>query len=216
MNTNKALFGFIAIGLVLSAAIIYAFWSQKKVSPSVPDVGAVACTLEAKICPDGSAVGRTGPNCEFEACPVALMPSISRENVVIEGKHLVYFRSFAQNGLSATVEVDPIQMFGGEEATVAAMQDSGCSREDVITCVPSLNNSFYIRNLSTSTQKFDAGISTDISVLSQTDGVSLEKVSALEMKKRLEAWPAYRIDVTPFWITVKNGKIVTIEQQYIP
>ena len=28
-----------------------------------------ACTLEAMICPDGSAVGRTGPNCEFAACP---------------------------------------------------------------------------------------------------------------------------------------------------
>ncbi len=27
------------------------------------------CTLEAKICPDGSAVGRTGPNCEFASCP---------------------------------------------------------------------------------------------------------------------------------------------------
>ncbi len=29
----------------------------------------VACTDEAKICPDGSAVGRTGPNCSFAACP---------------------------------------------------------------------------------------------------------------------------------------------------
>jgi heat shock protein HslJ len=29
----------------------------------------VACTMEAKICPDGSAVGRTGPNCEFAPCP---------------------------------------------------------------------------------------------------------------------------------------------------
>jgi len=28
-----------------------------------------ACTQEAKICPDGSAVGRTGPNCEFAECP---------------------------------------------------------------------------------------------------------------------------------------------------
>jgi hypothetical protein len=27
-----------------------------------------ACTQEAKICPDGSAVGRTGPNCAFSAC----------------------------------------------------------------------------------------------------------------------------------------------------
>lgn len=28
-----------------------------------------ACTTEAKICPDGSAVGRTGPDCEFAKCP---------------------------------------------------------------------------------------------------------------------------------------------------
>ena len=29
----------------------------------------VACTQEAKLCPDGSAVGRTGTNCEFSPCP---------------------------------------------------------------------------------------------------------------------------------------------------
>ncbi|MFA5188663.1 MAG: hypothetical protein WC460_04860 [Patescibacteria group bacterium] len=28
-----------------------------------------ACTQEAKLCPDGSAVGRTGSNCEFAPCP---------------------------------------------------------------------------------------------------------------------------------------------------
>lgn len=28
----------------------------------------VACTMEAKLCPDGSSVGRTGPRCEFAAC----------------------------------------------------------------------------------------------------------------------------------------------------
>lgn len=31
--------------------------------------GPVACTAEAKLCPDGSSVGRTGPNCEFAPCP---------------------------------------------------------------------------------------------------------------------------------------------------
>lgn len=30
---------------------------------------AVACTLEAKVCPDGSSVGRVGPSCEFAPCP---------------------------------------------------------------------------------------------------------------------------------------------------
>jgi hypothetical protein len=29
----------------------------------------VACTTDAKICPDGSSVGRTGPNCAFSECP---------------------------------------------------------------------------------------------------------------------------------------------------
>lgn len=33
-----------------------------------PD-GGVACTMEAKQCPDGSYVGRQGPNCQFAPCP---------------------------------------------------------------------------------------------------------------------------------------------------
>jgi len=31
--------------------------------------GPVACTKEAKLCPDGSAVGRVAPDCEFAPCP---------------------------------------------------------------------------------------------------------------------------------------------------
>ena len=30
---------------------------------------AVFCTMDAKVCPDGSFVGRQGPNCEFASCP---------------------------------------------------------------------------------------------------------------------------------------------------
>ncbi len=29
----------------------------------------VACTADARVCPDGASVGRTGPNCTFAACP---------------------------------------------------------------------------------------------------------------------------------------------------
>ena len=28
-----------------------------------------SCAMEAKLCPDGSSVGRSGPNCEFATCP---------------------------------------------------------------------------------------------------------------------------------------------------
>ncbi|MEK7066372.1 MAG: TspO/MBR family protein, partial [Patescibacteria group bacterium] len=41
----------------------YSIW-QLSITPKMTQ-----CTLEAKICPDGSAVGRTGPNCEFSPCP---------------------------------------------------------------------------------------------------------------------------------------------------
>lgn len=36
---------------------------------STPQPNQRACTQEAKLCPDGTAVGRTGPNCEFAKCP---------------------------------------------------------------------------------------------------------------------------------------------------
>ncbi len=31
----------------------------------------IACTLDAKICPDGTSVGRSGPKCEFASCPTS-------------------------------------------------------------------------------------------------------------------------------------------------
>ena len=43
--------------------------SVKPEPPQGPDPDQIACTQEAKLCPDGSSVGRTGPNCEFAPCP---------------------------------------------------------------------------------------------------------------------------------------------------
>ena len=40
-----------------------------------PTPTVVACTQEVKLCPDGSSVGRTGPKCEFKACPPSPTPS---------------------------------------------------------------------------------------------------------------------------------------------
>ncbi len=37
--------------------------------PSPPKCEPVACTMDAKICSDGSAVGRIAPDCEFAPCP---------------------------------------------------------------------------------------------------------------------------------------------------
>ena len=41
-----------------------------------------ACTAEAKICPDGTAVSRTGPDCEFENCPSSKICESDKDCVV--------------------------------------------------------------------------------------------------------------------------------------
>ncbi|MFA6171625.1 MAG: TspO/MBR family protein [Patescibacteria group bacterium] len=42
----------------------YSIWQLAAKAPEQ-----VNCTMEARLCPDGSAVGRIGPNCEFVPCP---------------------------------------------------------------------------------------------------------------------------------------------------
>ncbi len=66
--------GFIAIPIILLILGVLAVGTVVVVivthRPSASsNANAVACTQEAKLCPDGSAVGRTDPNCEFATCP---------------------------------------------------------------------------------------------------------------------------------------------------
>ncbi len=51
--------------LAVGVASAYYIFTNKNFSGSE----GVACTLEAKLCPDGSYVGRSGPRCEFTRCP---------------------------------------------------------------------------------------------------------------------------------------------------
>lgn len=70
MNPKIAL---ILIALAFLVGFIFYFFyptPQKYDSGEGGGNEPVACTMEAKLCPDGSYVGRAGPNCEFEACPI--------------------------------------------------------------------------------------------------------------------------------------------------
>ena len=65
----------IAIIIIIIAGI-GGYLILNKLSPTY-----VACTQEAKVCPDGSAVGRTGPNCEFATCPSPI-PTPNGEKII--------------------------------------------------------------------------------------------------------------------------------------
>lgn len=70
-STAKTLSTVLIIIVLVLVGGMY-FWSQRSlVEEEEPIEGTnepVACTMDAKQCPDGSYVGRTGPNCEF-VCP---------------------------------------------------------------------------------------------------------------------------------------------------
>jgi len=79
MSTFKYIL--ILIGLLILLGVMIALRSAFPVptpmpapivTPTTPVDGgeAVACTMDAMMCPDGTYVGRSGPNCEF-VCPSA-------------------------------------------------------------------------------------------------------------------------------------------------
>lgn len=54
------------LGLAACLVLLALVWNWAR--PETVPLGQVVCTQEAKQCPDGSYVGRTGPSCEFAAC----------------------------------------------------------------------------------------------------------------------------------------------------
>lgn len=88
MKNQKSIVIVVAVILVMVlAGFLYSSKSALH-NPSIPlppktgGKGPVACTMEAKQCPDGSYVGRQGPRCEFAQCPnasssVVISPSVT-------------------------------------------------------------------------------------------------------------------------------------------
>ncbi|MCX6713385.1 MAG: hypothetical protein NTY66_04230 [Candidatus Vogelbacteria bacterium] len=89
----------IAIVVIIALALIA--WRSGKVpvlNNLLPagDSQPVACTMEAKQCPDGSYVGRTGPKCEFKECPEMREIIISELGIILElPKDLFYDLTYA-------------------------------------------------------------------------------------------------------------------------
>ena len=70
MSAKNILLLIAVVGLGFYA--IQYFPGQKSPEPVTGDT--FVCTMDAKMCPDGSYVGRTGPACEFK-CPTGTAPT---------------------------------------------------------------------------------------------------------------------------------------------
>lgn len=91
------------MGLVTLVALGGIFIFFKK-SPE----GGVACTMEALQCPDGSYIGRSGPSCEFTACPGASFIG----TLVSTQSGLVLHTDAPQEGTQEVVYVLPLNISG--------------------------------------------------------------------------------------------------------
>ncbi len=64
----------VGVGVIIAVGVGLFYYSQPENGIPAP-----SCTEDAKLCSDGSYVGRTGPNCEF-VCPQTSTPVV-RTNV---------------------------------------------------------------------------------------------------------------------------------------
>ena len=78
MTRKAALFVLVPL---IAASLIGVALAQTASLPTAQ----MACTMEARQCPDGSWVGRTGPNCEFSQCPSSSSPCRAIERNLSRG-----------------------------------------------------------------------------------------------------------------------------------
>ncbi len=97
----------ITVGILIVVAVsAIAIFAATKPAPPSTSPEPVACTEEAKLCPDGSYVGRTGPQCQFSACPANTPASTPRSTAIVTPA-IPTVSPKTTSGISGTVMLGP-------------------------------------------------------------------------------------------------------------
>lgn len=144
---------YVIIFCLVTAVLIAQFWLVNVRVAKAPTDG-LACTQEAKLCPDGSAVGRTGPNCKFAECPLDLPTS-----------------------LEAHIDQE-IGTLGIRIVPMAVLEDSRCPID--VTCIQAGTvrvRARFITSLGESTQEFklNQATTTEVEKVTLTEVLPLPK-----------------------------------------
>lgn len=94
-------------GVALLALMTVGFLAyQELYAPSTDDQ--VMCPMDALICPDGSSVGRSGPDCSFAQCPRPSDPDVANTLDAIEAKADLIYTNYpkSMNTVSSPLEVE--------------------------------------------------------------------------------------------------------------
>lgn len=126
-----------------------------------------------------------------------------------------FIRDMRQGEGTVMVIVDEFQFLSGEEAIAQAMRDTGCPRDKVADCIPSLNNDFYIR--AKDPNSYSYRIAPDASVIVLKNGTSpLEEAMTTDQFASHYASLQNILRSMPFALTAHGSTLVKVEQKYIP
>ena len=130
-------------------------------------------------------------------------------------EHFGYIRSVSTAGPAATLAFDQAQFLTGDAAQRAAAEDG------VVAPGESVPNDYYIRNRDKTTQTLrianDAKITAKRCPLCRhgRDG-QLGPFLASFMQGRQTFADPYRGKYSLYWLTIKDGEVAAIDEQYVP
>ncbi|MBI5134079.1 MAG: hypothetical protein HZA81_01715 [Candidatus Taylorbacteria bacterium] len=191
--------------------------------------------LDAKISFDGSSICRAGG--QEEPCVAinqTIMGAYGGKRVFVEGirresdilvrnlaldieadRRFGFIRSVEKNGVNFLVTIDPVEFLSGDEAYRKAAEDTDCGEKDAAECVPSLNNDFYIRNISTSTETYNLLPDADIAIFENPGSPVLVPATSEAFADGF-ADPDSFMKAYTFRYLLNGSTIVSLQEQYVP
>jgi hypothetical protein len=151
----------------------------------------------------GGTVGTTATT----AAPAstAASPTTTEPVALADGRHPVYVKTVDPNG--QTITFDLIQFFTGDAATKAAAEDNKESPPP---------NDYYIRNVNPRLRTLPVrdGAPITVNALAAESTGSATKDVSVTLAKLASYFP--NTGTPPFWITVEQGQVTKIAQQFLP
>lgn len=138
-------------------------------------------------------------------------------SAVADGRHFGYVQAADASSTPATIQVDVAEFLSGEAAQAAAVEDGVIAEGEPVP------NDYYVRNPE-----------KDVVTLDVAEDVRVTHVQCPDsctegLPGRFDAYAAsfddpgektlqdeYRGSQSQYWITVRDGEVVAIDEQYVP
>ena len=153
----------------------------------------------------GAGGGATATTAAPAPTPTAAAPATTEPAVLADGRHPVYIKTVDASG--QTITFDLIQFFMGDAATKAAAEDGEESPPP---------NDYYIRNVNPRLRTLPVrpGAPITVNVLAAGSTGSATKDVSVTLDELAGYFP--NSGTSPFWITVDQGQVTKIAQQFLP